>query len=271
MEKRMIDGHIHIERGEYSLDWIQRFVDRAVETGLTEIRLLEHNFLFPEYAPMYDSVRVHSEFVDAWFRRVGGTKDYAEYLRLIEKVRGEHWPVKILFGLEVCYFKDFEDLIAEFTKDRGFDFLLGSVHFAGDFAFDHTAEHWEGLDVDEIFRTYFEDSLSLAKSGLFTGIGHPDHIKLFGHRPSFSLAEYYEKLACELEKAGMYADQNSGAFRRCPETGELGMNPELLRTLVRHNVRIVTSSDAHRPEDVGYRIKELGEAVAAAGGEKLCN
>ena len=179
--------------------------------------------------------------------------------------------MKILFGLEVCYFKDFEDLTAEFTKDRGFDFLLGSVHFAGDFAFDHTAEHWEGLDVDEIFRTYFEDSLSLAKSGLFTGIGHPDHLKLFGHRPSFSLVEYYEKLACELEKTGMYADQNSGAFRRCPETGELGMNPELLRALVRHNVRIVTSSDAHRPEDVGYRIKELGEAVAAAGGEKLCN
>ena len=49
------------------------------------------------------------------------------------------------------------------------------------------------------------------------------------------------------------------------------MNPELLRALVRHNVRIVTSSDAHRPEDVGYRIKELGEAVAVAGGEKLCN
>lgn len=154
---------------------------------------------------------------------------------------------------------------------QGFDFLLGSVHFAGDFAFDHTAEHWEGLDVDEIFRTYFEDSLSLAKSGLFTGIGHPDHLKLFGHRPSFSLVEYYEKLACELEKAGMYADQNSGAFRRCPETGELGMNPELLRALVRHNVRIVTSSDAHRPEDVGFMIRELGEAVAEAGGGKLCN
>ena len=49
------------------------------------------------------------------------------------------------------------------------------------------------------------------------------------------------------------------------------MNPGLLRALARHNVRIVTSSDAHRPEDVGYMIKELGEAAAAAGGEKLCN
>ena len=65
MEKRMIDGHIHIERGDYSLEWIRRFVDRAVETGLSEIRLLEHNFLFPEFAPMYDSVRAHSDFVDA--------------------------------------------------------------------------------------------------------------------------------------------------------------------------------------------------------------
>ena len=266
MEKRMIDGHIHIERGEYSLEWIRRFVDRAVETGLSEIRLLEHNFLFPEFAPMYDSVRAHSDFVDAWFRRCGGTKDYGEYLGLIEKVRKEHFPVKILFGLEVCYFMNFEELTAELTKDRGFDFLLGSVHFAGDFAFDHTAEHWEGRDVDEIYRTYFEDSLCLAKSGLFTGIGHPDHIKLFGHRPSFSLEGYYEKLARELEKAGMYADQNSGAYRRNPEVAELGMNPALLRALVSHDVKIVTSSDAHCPEDVGYKIKELGRLVGEAGG-----
>jgi len=37
----MIDGHIHIERGDYTLEWIQQFVDRAVATGIDEIRLLE--------------------------------------------------------------------------------------------------------------------------------------------------------------------------------------------------------------------------------------
>ena len=36
----MIDGHIHIERGPYTLEWIRKFVDKAVETGLDEIRLL---------------------------------------------------------------------------------------------------------------------------------------------------------------------------------------------------------------------------------------
>lgn len=30
----MIDGHIHIEYGDYTLDWIQKFVDKAVEMEL---------------------------------------------------------------------------------------------------------------------------------------------------------------------------------------------------------------------------------------------
>ena len=42
----MIDGHIHIGRGEYTLDWINQFVNRAVEMQLNEIRLLEHCYRF---------------------------------------------------------------------------------------------------------------------------------------------------------------------------------------------------------------------------------
>lgn len=139
---------------------------------------------------------------------------------------------------------------------------MGSIHFVDDFAFDHKAEHWTGLDVDKIYRRYFEDSVSLAKSRIFDGIGHPDAIKLFGHKPSYSLSEYYESLAKELSKSNMYADQNSGAARRCPETASLGMNEELLRILKKNRVRISTSSDAHCPEDVGYKIKELNNLIA---------
>lgn len=257
----MVDGHIHIERGEYTLEWIQRFVDKAVEMHLDEIWLLEHNFRFKEFVPMYERVRAHSGFVDDWFRRVGGVKKLSEYLELIERVRKERYPVKIKFGLEVCYFKEHEDLTAEICKDKGFDFLLGSVHFTDDFAFDHKAELWEGIDVDRIYRSYFEDSISLARCGIFNGIGHPDTIKLFGHRPGFSLIGYYERLAEALSENHMYADQNSGAYRRNPKTAGLGMDRELIDVLKKHNVRIITSSDAHCPEDVGYKISELEELI----------
>lgn len=260
----MIDGHIHIERGAYTLDWIRQFVNKAVEMELDEIRLLEHNYIFEEFAPMYDSVCAYSEYVNAWFHRSAGIHKLADYLELIEQVRNEQFPVKIKFGLEVCYFKEFEGFISELAKDKGFDFLLGSIHFVDDFAFDHKAEHWAGLDVDKVYRRYFEDSISLAKSGLFDGIGHPDEIKLFGHKPSYPLSDYYESLAEELSKSNLYADQNSGVERRCPDTASLGMDRELIRALKKNAVKIITSSDAHCPEDVGYKIKELSSLIESA-------
>ena len=253
----MIDGHIHIERGPYTLDWIRKFVDRAVEMRLDEIRLLEHCYRFEEFVPMYGSVCAYSDYVDAWFHRKAGVFRLEDYLKLIEEVRREQFPVKIKFGLEVCYFKEFEGLIASLTKDKGFDFLLGSMHFVDDFAFDHTAELWNGVDVDRAYRRYFEDSVSLAKSGLFDGIGHPDALKLFGHKPSYPLTKYYEDLAAALAENNMYADQNSGIARRCPDTAPLGMDSELIRILKKHNVKMITSSDAHCPEDVGDKIREM--------------
>lgn len=33
----MVDGHIHIERGEYTLEWVNQFVNKAVEKQLDEI------------------------------------------------------------------------------------------------------------------------------------------------------------------------------------------------------------------------------------------
>ena len=105
----MTDGHIHIEKGPYILDWIQKFVDKAVEMGLTEIRLLEHNYRFEEFVTMYDSVCAYSEYVDAWFHRNAGALKLKDYLELIKRVRDEQFPVKIKFGLEICYFKEFEE------------------------------------------------------------------------------------------------------------------------------------------------------------------
>ena len=81
----MIDGHIHIERGTYTLGWIQKFVDKAVEMQLSEIRLLEHCYRFEEFVPMYDSVCACSEYVEAWFHRQAGVWKLADYLYLWQK------------------------------------------------------------------------------------------------------------------------------------------------------------------------------------------
>ena len=257
----MVDGHIHIERGEYTYEWINQFVNKAVEMQIDEIWLLEHCYRFKEFVPMYDSVCAYSDYVDTWFHREAGVLKLEDYLSLIKHIRNIQFPVKIKFGLEICYFKEFEDLVVELTKDKDFDFLLGSVHFVDDFAFDHKAEHWDGINVDEIYHKYFETSISLAQSGIYDGIGHPDAIKLFGHKPSYSLTDYYDRLAKELSKNNMYAEHNSGVFRRCANTATLGMDEEMLKIIRNNNVKIITASDAHCPEDVGDRILELSKCL----------
>ena len=83
----MIDGHIHIERGDYSLEWIEQFVNKAVEMKIDEIWLLEHCYIFEEFMSMYDSVCVNSKYVDNWFQRSAGKHKMPEYYELIEKVR----------------------------------------------------------------------------------------------------------------------------------------------------------------------------------------
>ncbi len=254
---KMIDGHIHIERGNYTLEWIEQFINKAVAMDLSEIWLLEHCYRFKEFVPMYDSVRKYSEYIEKWFDRKSGVLELQDYLSLIEKVRKQGYPVKIKFGLEICYFENYEGFIKEQTENKGFDFLLGSTHFIGDFAFDHKSEFWNGINVDEAYRKYFERSISLAKSGLFSGIAHPDAIKLFGHKPSFDITEYYVELAKALAENKMYAEQNSGVIRRCPDTAISGMNKKMLQIMKDNQVSIITVSDAHCPEDVGYKIKEM--------------
>jgi histidinol-phosphatase (PHP family) len=253
----MTDCHIHLERGEYTKDWLDRFIETAVSRNISEIWLLEHCYRFREFVPMYDGVCAYSDYIDKWFHRKAGVMKLEDYLRFIEFIRKISFPIQVKFGLEVCYFKEHEELVCSLTKDAGFDFLVGSTHFIDNFAFDHKPEYWQGMDVDKAYGRYFETTVDLAKCGIYSGLAHPDSIKLFGYRPSYPLDEAYKAVASALAGSNMYAEQSSGAHRRCPETAALGMESGFIHALKQYNVPLITASDAHCPEDVGLLIPEL--------------
>ena len=41
----MLDCHIHLETGPYTLAWVKKYVGYALQRGLSEIHLLEHSYL----------------------------------------------------------------------------------------------------------------------------------------------------------------------------------------------------------------------------------
>jgi len=171
-------------------------------------------------------------------------------------MRRQTFPIKIKWGLEICYFPDYEQLISEILKSYNFDFATGAIHWVNGFGFDHKKEFWNGIEVESLYNQYYECMINLVKSGLFTGLAHPDSIKCFDFLPPQDLSKIYSDLASQLNLHNMYIEQ-SGGLALNYEYHEMGMNKTLLTICKSNNVTIEYASDAHRPEDVGANSKVM--------------
>lgn len=259
-----MDAHAHIERGPYTLEWLGRFVQSAARRGVERLSILEHGHRFPEFSPTYREARAHplsGAYVSAWLdRRADASLD--DYRRLADAARARSWPLRIEFGLEICWLEG-EGGAIERAAGKGWDFLTGSVHHVRGFAFDHPAlrDLWLRLDPDEVWAGYFAASASLAESGLFDRIAHPDSIKCAGFLPSFDAGPHYRGCAAAFARSGLAAECSSGLANNYG-LPLIGPAPEYLDALVGAGVPVLTASDAHRPEDAGLRIADCERAVA---------
>ena len=260
----MIDGHMHLEYGELSTDYVLAFVREAAKKGLDEINILDHTHRFKEFRECYDHLRIYPQ-QDSWLN--GSSKFCStldEYYALIDAVRKMELPVKVRFGLEVCYTEDTEDQLREILKDHRLDFLTGAVHSFHHILYDMKFSRellWDRYSADEIYRWYYEAVFACIRSGLFDRLAHPDTIKLFNIYPAYDLTATYEKMAALLKQHGMVAEDNTGCHYRYGHA-DIGLSDELLEVLIRNEVPLITASDAHHPEDVGSFIKEADDIIA---------
>lgn len=246
----MKDLHIHIERGPYEKQWIDKFVSQAVKMGMEEINLLEHSIRIKEFHPAFEEARNYNFYQKQWFE---GKKNQAhtmqEYKALIDEIRSCEYPIKVNFGLEICWFEQHSDLIKDLVCDGYFDYLLGSVHWIDNWTFNQRKYQWLGKDVNRIYKRYYEMSNTLIESDIFDIIAHPDLVRCHGIFPKYDLTETYMHL-CENAKAhGVKIEMNTSK--------SLGINKEFLSVAKDLGVSFSTGSDAHRPEDVGRGIREV--------------
>lgn len=253
----MIDTHIHIEKGDYSIEWVKEFVNVALNRGLTEIYLLEHSHRFKEFMGIYKNFIRYNDYQKSWLDRKFKLS-LEDYKNFILKVKKEKFPIKIKFGLEICYEEGTEEIIKNTLENFQWDFITGSVHWVDGWGFDHKKEHWVTIDVDRVYKRYYEIMKNLIKSQLFNIVAHPDSIKCFGYNPSFDLTETYFEIADLVNKYNMSAEHNSGLYYRYGHE-ELGLNRKMHDIFKSKNVHICTASDAHKPEDTGKYIRELNQ------------
>ncbi|MCS7173003.1 MAG: histidinol-phosphatase HisJ family protein [Armatimonadetes bacterium] len=264
------DYHTHLENVGLHWEALVRLVEAALRVGVTEIGLTEHAHNFVQCRTIYpsDNTWVHARDVPE--RR---NWDFDAYVRLLDRARAEGLPVKA--GMEWDYCPGYERELERWIRAYDWDFTLGGVHWlrgrdGGWWGFDIPDQRaeWENRSVDEVYAEYFRLLAEAARTGLFDVLAHPDVVKVFGHRPKGDPLPWYEEAAQAMARAGVCAEVSTAGLRK--PVGELYPAEGFLRVLHRWRVPIVTSSDAHLPEHVGYAFDRAEAAAQAAGYRTRC-
>jgi histidinol-phosphatase (PHP family) len=260
----MIDAHVHIETRPYRTDFIWEYINQACKMGIKELYLLEHSHRFKEFFQIYRHILQDDSPVGVyqreWLKRKM-KRSLGEYYSLIRAMRQEVLPLKVYWGLEICYFPGEEQALQAIAAGFDWDFLTGAVHWLDGWGFDHpqTKSSWRNRDVDAIYHLYYENLKQMIGSGLFDHIAHPDSLKCFGHYPTVDLTPTYHELAQLAKHHQVKVEFNNGLYLNYFHP-ELGLNRSLLACLKQAGVELLTASDAHHPEDVGKYIREA-EAI----------
>jgi histidinol-phosphatase (PHP family) len=235
---------------------VDRYLDAASEAGIEELGVSEHVHRFRDALAVWR----HPFWVEE------ATDDLGAYCGFVRET-------KLRLGIEMDFVPGAEDRTAALLDAHDFDYVVGSVHFVGEHAVDHEDyDAWSaGDDPDRIWRRYFETLAEAARSGLFDLLAHPDLVKVWGSsRPSPDRDPrfYYEPAVEAIAEAGIAVEVSTAGLRK--PVGELYPAPGLAEMLVDAGAPFALSSDAHRPEQVGFRYDEALRFLDHLGVSEIC-
>jgi histidinol-phosphatase (PHP family) len=256
----LTDYHVHLRRDDSEDDAATAFSEAnaeryrrvADERGIEELGVAEHVYRFTAALDVWRH--------PLWERYARDDLDaYCAFVRERTDLR---------LGIEADYVPSGEDRMRALLEAREWDYVVGSVHFIAEGALDYDRyDVWRsGRSADHVWRTYFTWLGEAAASGMFDILAHPDLVKHWGEerpRPERDPRFYYE-LAIEPIAASDVAVEVSTAGLRKP-VGEIYPAPAFLEMALDAGVPIALSSDAHEPDQLGFRYDEALELLAGLG------
>jgi histidinol-phosphatase (PHP family) len=231
---------------------MEEYVAKAQHIGLSEIGFSDHMLIHQS-----------KSYQDFSPRSMHG------YIRSFLKVR-QTSELLVKLGIEMDFISGNSARVSEFIKQYPFDYVIGSVHFIGDWGIDHPsqAEVYLKRNILQVYEDYFDLVKQLCRTRLFNILAHPDLIKIFGFRPACDFSYLLVDVAEALAKADVCAEINpKGLIRPCKE---IYPSEQFLRILYTHGVSVTFGSDAHEPNDLGKRLDEAVRLAKKVGYTHAC-
>jgi len=244
----LVDYHLHTSRCGHAVGGIGEYIDRAKTMGLTEIGFADH-------LPLFHTI--DATLAMSW-------DELPLYLADIAKLKKSLAEPKVKLGIEVDFIPKYVDRIRAALDDYDFDYILGAVHFVDGWGIDDRRylDNYGAYKLEDLFERYFDLLVQAARSGLFDVLAHADLIKKYYQLTPEPL-ELFERAAAGLAETGIAIEVSSAGLRKPCREAYPGL--EFLKICRRYEIPVTLGSDAHAPEQVGFRFKYLLEQLKAAG------
>ncbi len=244
----LVDYHMHsiLSDGKQTYE---EMIKKAIEIGLEEVGFSDHVCLKTvEWAVSPIDIPVMTE----------------QILELREKYQDQ---ITVRYGIEMDYFPGKEKEIQEIISQLPLDYVIGSVHFIGDWNFDTDKSLYGKWSNDELYHMYYELIQQAAKSGLFDTIGHLDIIKKFRVYPENDQSQLIEDTLKVIKQNGLVVELNTGGLDR--PCAELTPSPEIVEQCYFHHIPLTISSDAHSTAQLARHYETALNLMKKIGFEEI--
>lgn len=244
-----VDLHNHTALCNHATGTVAEYVEAAIACNI-------QYFGFSDHAPMH--------YDPAYRMRFDQMELYESWIK--EAQERYKKDITVLLGYEIDYLPGYME---ESVLTRKCDYLIGSVHFIDEWGFDNPEfiGRYEGVDIDETYRRYFELVEMMARSGKFDIVGHLDLLKVFKYLPTRDIRLLAQDALKAIKQANMSVEINVSGYRK--PIAEAYPSPLLLESIAELEIPITFGSDAHSKEQVGLYSSET-EALARKYGFEEC-
>ncbi len=220
-------------------------VRAAIEKGLDEIGFSDHVCLKPV------SWAIQEIDLPVMTRQITEIREKYNHL------------ITVRYGIELDYFPGREAELATIIDSLPLDYVIGSLHFIGDWNFDGDQSLYGKWSNDQLYAMYYDLVKQMAASRLFDIIGHLDIIKKFGVYPETDQTLLYEETAKVIHESGAVVELNTGGLDR--PCAEFNPGPHWLEILQAQSIPVTITSDAHHPDQVARHYQSAIDMLKKTG------
>jgi len=167
----------------------------------------------------------------------------------------------VRIGVEADYFPETYEGLNRMLAGLPLDYVIGAVHFAGDFPIDASAGYWQRLsplEQEGVWHEYVRRVSECADKLECNFLAHLDLAKIYRVAPPSECIAKLKELLKHCGEKGLCVEINTAGYDK--PCGERYPSAELLESAVEAGVGILVNADAHKPEQI---IRHFDQAYAA--------